>query len=210
MNGDPADILDEAAATLDRLRDLKPPSEVPIHVPTAMERWKADAEASERAREQADREFEQRQAEAVDATELAAAEQEAESEAGWDEWLRGHLAVERQTILDIMAEVVGEAMGTLRKEFGTKVAELTRQAEAERDTRRRERDAARSRVKAMQATYAEKIATLQAQIDAQRRAFELLEIRQRESKADHARRVEREESAAVMMRALYEEFMLRR
>jgi hypothetical protein len=208
-NGDADNILDQAEDTLYRLRDLTP-REVLIHIPTREERRQAEIEADERAREQGKRELREQEAAAADAVELAAAEAEVEHEAGWEEWLATRLAAERQTILDIMAEVVGEAMGTLREEFGTKAAELTRQAEAERNARRRERDAARERVKTMQATYAEKIRTLQAQLDAQQRAIGLLEVRLHKTKTETARHAETEAAVAVMLRSLYEEMLLRR
>jgi hypothetical protein len=208
-NADPAQVFDAALDTLDRLRDLTPrPRE--IHIPDPLERWKRDAEKADAAREQGKQELRQREREMADAAELQAAEVEVEDSERWDSWMRSHLAAERETVLEIMGEVIGRAVTELREEAETKLAELTRQVEAERNSRRRERDAARERIKVMQASYAEKVKTLQAQLDAQRRMIELGEIRQRESKVEHERRIEREEAVASMTRVLFEEMMLRR
>jgi hypothetical protein len=203
------DVLDEAADTLYRLRDFQV-REPPIHVPTREERRQAEVEADEEERRLENHRMRQREREAADAAELAAAEQEVEHEEQWDGWIRRHLDAERQTIVDIMGEVVAQLRDETEKKFGGRIFELTKQVEQERAARRRDRDAARERARSMQQAYREKIETLRAMLDAMQRSVDLLEIRQRESKAEHARRVEREENTAVMMRALYEEMMLRR
>jgi hypothetical protein len=203
------DVIEEAVDTLDRLRDLAPrPRE--IHVPDAMERWKADAKKADAALEQAAVERQQQAAEIAGAAELQAAEQEAEHDAGWQAWLTAGLAAERENVLAIVAEVTGMAIGEVREEYDGKVAELTKGLEQERAARRRDRDRAAERVQALEQDYAGKIAVLTAKVDAQQRALDLLEIRSRESEVEHERRIEREEAAACMLRALYEELMLRR
>jgi hypothetical protein len=209
-NADPADVFDQAAATLDRLRDLKPPSEVPLHVPDALERWKRDAEASERAREQGRRELRQQEREAADAAELAAAEAVVEHEAGWEEWLSTRLAAERTALLEALGDEFSDAVAKLREEFGEQISKVQKQVEAERAARRRDRERALERLKGVRAAHAEKVAALQAQIDAQQRAIGLLEVRLHKTKTETARRAETEAAVAVMLRALYEEMMLRR
>jgi hypothetical protein len=204
------DVIDEAVDTLDRLRDLQPGAVPPIHIPDGMERWKADAAKAAREREQAEQERQQQDAEIAGTMELAAAEAEAESDASWEEWLSTRLAAERATVLGILAEVVGTAVAELRAECEASVNAFTRELELERAARRRDRDRAAERVQALEQDYAGKVAVLTAKVDAQQRALELSENRQVESEVEHERRLEREEAAAAMLRALFEEMMLRR
>jgi hypothetical protein len=203
------DVIEEAASTIDRLRDLQP-GEHTVEIPDAMTRWRRSAEASAFAHEKAEQERQQRDAEIAGAVELQQAEVEAEADAGWEAWIVARLAAERVVVLDILAEVVGKAVVEMRDEFETKVATLTRELDEERAARQHDRDRAHERLKGQRAAHAEKIAVLETRIAAQQRALDLLEIRSRESEVEHERRTEREENAAAMVRMVYEEFMLRR
>jgi hypothetical protein len=203
------DILDEAKWNVDRLRDLQP-REVPIHVPGPLERWKTDADTGDRARRIADRELREQECKLADAVELQQAEAEAQHDEQWNGWLDARLAAERATVLEILAEVVGKAVADLREEFEGKLSAAARELETERADRRRDRDRALERLKGMSQVHAEKVAALTAKIDAQQRAITLLEIKLHKTRTETARRAETEEAVAVMMRALYEEMMLRR
>jgi hypothetical protein len=210
-NGGPRfveDVVDAALDTIDRLRDLVP-REVPIHVPDAMERWKADADARDRARRAEDDRDREHQAERARARAEQTEVQQAEVEAGWAEWIDGRLTEEREKILEIVAEVVGQTALKLRDEAESKVTTLTRRFEQERTVLRHARDRARERAKSMQQAYAEKVATLQAQINAQQRAIDLLEIRLREHKERAAWNAETSEGLVTMMRELYERALYR-
>jgi hypothetical protein len=201
--------IDTAIETLDRLRDLQVrPRE--IHVPTAEERWRADAEASDRAREEGRAELRQREAAADEAVELQAAEAQVEHEDQWNGWLTAALAVERDTVLAIVAEVIGKAVGEVRSEVEAKMTTLTRDLEVERAARRQDRVRALDRLKAVRQASAEKIAALTAKVDAQQRAIGLLEVRLHKTKTETARHAERDAELAVMVRAVFEELMLRR
>jgi hypothetical protein len=162
------DAVDAALDTIARLRDFTP-REVPIHVPDAMERWKADSEARDRAKRVEDDRERKHVAEMARARVEQAEVQQAEVEAGWAEWVDRRLAEEREKILEIVAEVIGKTALKLRDESEAKLSALTRRFEQERAMLRHARDRARERAKSMQQTYTEKVATLQAQINAQQR-----------------------------------------
>jgi hypothetical protein len=203
------DVIAEAEDTVARLSGLVPRERI-VHVPDAMERWKADAEASDRAHEQGKRELRQREAAAADAAELAAVEAGVEHEAGWEEWLATRLAAERTALLEALADEFSDAVTKLREEFGEQISAVRKLVEAERAARRQDRTRALERLKGVRAANAEKVAALTAKVDAQQRAIGLLEIRLHKTKTEAARRAETEEAVAVMLRALYEELMLRR
>jgi hypothetical protein len=203
------DVFGEAVDTLDRLRDLKP-REPTIHVPTREERRQAEIEADEQERRLETQARRQREREMADAVELQAAEQEVESEEQWNAWLRGHLAAERTALLEALGAEFTDAVNKLRAEFGEQISEVRKQVEAERAVRRRDRERALERLKGVRSAHAEKVAALEAKVTAQERAIGLLEIRLHKTRTETARRAETEEAVAVMMRALYEELMLRR
>jgi hypothetical protein len=203
------DVIDEAVDTIDRLRDLKV-RERTVEIPDAMTRWRRSAEKDAIEIERAAVEQQQRNAGIAGIAELEAAEVEAEFDQSWNAWLDARLANERSLVLEVMGEVVGKAVADLHEEYDGKVATLTHEIEQERTARQRDRERALQRLKDMRAAHAEMVETLRAELRAQQRALDLLQIRSRESEVEHERRVEREEAAAFMMRALFEEMMLRR
>jgi hypothetical protein len=203
------DVIAEAQDTVARLSGVVP-REREIHVPTREERRQAEIEADEQERRRETHRMRQSERAAADAAELAAVEAQVEHEAGWETWLATRLAAERTALLEALADEFTDAVSKLREEFGEQISAVRKQVEAERVARRQDRTRALERFKAMRAAHAEKVAALTAKVDAQQRAIGLLEIRLHKTKTETMRRAETEEAVAVMLRALYEEMMLRR
>jgi len=143
----------------------------------------------------------------ADAAELQAAEQEAEREAGWEDWLSTRLTAERERILEIVTEATGKAIADVRTEIEGKV--VTRELDQERAARQRDRSRAFERLKSQRQAHAERVAALETKIDTQHRAIGLLEIKLHKTRTETARRAETEEATAVMMRSLYERMLER-
>ena len=183
---DPADIIADAADTLDRLRDLKP-REVSIHVPGPLERWRADAEASERAREQAQRELRRSEREMADAVEERQAEQEADELERFEAYLQERLARERTALLEALADEFSAAVGKLRAEFEEQISEVRKQVERERTGRRHTRDATHERIQGMTQSHDREVAVLKERITSLQREVDSLRA-QRASATSKPRR----------------------